>query len=224
MMHKIWVIFLFIIFTANGFAQSPNRLYGISFQSQNEIRSRMIYQSPFNDNKKVDYSFGAGIRVQDKLNADWGYTIGLNYIKKTYNMRMFYDHCFDLPSGYACNMILTSVPKFGYHTIELPMGINRYFKIKNKFQFYTSLTGIICYDFQSFYGTQKLNKIHLFSGSIVGGVGTSYKISEGIKLAFEPFVRLLYKQKIDPIILVTLEKTWATFDNLGGSLVLMYTL
>ncbi len=224
MKNKISILTLFILSITKGYGQMKDFYGGVSFSSHNEIGSRMIYGSRYSDENKLTHSFGAGIRVQEKFSKTWGYTIGLNYVKRQYNISVPYDHCFDLPPEYACTHNMTWARTFGYKTVELPLGISKYLITKNKFELYTNLTGTICYNYQSFYGAVKNNKINLFSSAVTSNIGFSYNPHKNLKLIVEPFIRMLYKQQVDPILLWRPEHQWAYFDNFGANLLLMYKL
>lgn len=85
--------------------------------------------------------------------------------------------------------------------------------------------------FQAFYnpylpktGIKTTTGINFFSGSLTSSVGFAYSITDKIKINFEPFLRLVHMQRIDPILTTGYEKKWTHFDNMGGHLLMLYRL
>jgi hypothetical protein len=191
----------------------------------------MIYGPGFEERNSLTQFFGTGIRLQKKFKETWGINIGVNYVKRQYEMIVPFNHCYFLQPGQGCTYILAHVDRYGYKTIEIPLGINKYLVTKDRWELYINLNTIIAYDFQSFYNpyipkmeTKTINEVNLFSSSLTSSVGFAYNLTKKIKINIEPFIRIIHTQRIDQILITGNEKNWTYFDNFGGHLLLLYRL
>jgi len=219
------------ITVSTSYGQTNELYFGATISFHNEIRSRMIYGPGYEERTSVTQFFGTGIKIQKKFKKTWGYNIGLNYVKRQYEMVVPFDHCYFSQQGEGCTQILAHVDKYGYKTFEIPLGINKYFVNKDNWELYINLTAITAIDFQSYYypyipemETKKNNNISLFSGSLTSGLGLGYNITKKVKINIEPFIRLIHIQREDPILITGYEEKWTYFDNFGGQLSLLFKL
>ncbi len=166
--------------------------------------------------------------MQKQFNSFLGLNVGLNYVERQYEMTVPYNHCFF--EGH-CTKILAHVNKYGYKTIEIPLGVNLYVVSNNKWELYFNANGVTAFDFQSIYHpylpkteARTINEFNFFSGSLTTGLGLGYCLSEKIKINMEPFVRIIHAQRTDPILITGYEERRTNFDNLGLHLLLLYRL
>ncbi|WPR76488.1 hypothetical protein [Algoriphagus sp. NG3] len=229
MKKTILTITTILWMTFSIFAQTNDFFIGPAFSFQSETRSKMIYGPGYEErNSKTDF-FGIGIRMQKRFMNSWGLNFGANYIKRHYEMIVPFDHCHFSEPGVSCTKILAHVEKYGYNTIEIPLGINKYIISKEKWELYMNLNAVTAYDFQSFYisyipkmETKKKREINHFSTSLTGTIGFAYKVTDKTKFIAEPFMRLAHKQRLDPILITGREKERTNFDNHGLHLLLLY--
>lgn len=231
MKRIIFISTIIWITVSTSYGQTNELYFGATISFHNEIRSRMIYGPGYEERTSVTQFFGTGIRIQSKFKKNWGYNIGLNYVKRQYEMVVPFDHCYFSQQGEVCTQILAHVDKYGYKTFEIPLGINKYLVNKDNWELYINLTVITAIDFQSYYypyipemEIKKNNNISLFSGSLTSGLGLGYDITEKIKINIEPFIRLIHIQREDPILITGYEEKWTYFDNFGGQLLLLFKL
>ena len=211
--------------------QSNNFFIGPSFSFHNETRSKMIYGSGLEERSSSTQAFGTGLRMQKKFKETWGLNFGLNYVKRQYETIIPFNHCYFLAPGEGCNYMLAHVDQYGYKTIEIPVGINKYFLTKEKWEVYFNVNVITAFDFQSFYNPylpkteiKTIKKVNFFSGSLTSSVGLAYSVTDRIKLNVEPFIRVVHVQRIDPILTTGYEEKWTRFDNLGWHFLVLYRL
>lgn len=231
-MKKILLLFGAVYLSClASYGQTAKLYVGPSLSFHQEERSRMIYGPGYEERNSLTHFFGAGVRVQKKFKNSWGLHTGFNLVTRQYKMTVPFDHCFFLEEGQNCLLFLAHVDSYGYKTIEIPIGINKYLVTNNKFELYLTLTALTAFDYQSFYNpylpkTEKeiSHSINLFSNSFTGGLGLGYSLTERIKLNAESFVRFIHRQRKDPILFTGYEKEWTHFDNLGGHLLLLYRL
>jgi len=231
-MNQTFLVFVMTLLTTSTILGQTNDLFmGITFSFHNETRSRMIYGPGYEERNSFTQFFGTGIRMQKKFKETWGLNFGLDYVKRQYEMKVPFDHCYFLLPGEGCTYILAHVDRFGYKTIEIPLGINKYLIIRDKWELYVNLNAITAYDFQSFYHpyipkmeTKTHREINLFSSSLTSSFGFVYNLTNKIKINIEPFIRLVHTQRIDPILITGYEKKWTYFDNFGGYFLLLYRL
>lgn len=231
MKPTILMVVTILLTTSASFGQTNDLYIGPVFSFHNETRSRMIYGPGYEKRNSSTQFFGTGIRMQKKFKSAWGLNFGLNYVKRRYEMIVPFNHCFFLEPGEGCTYILAHVDKYGYKTIEIPLGINRYLIIKDKWELYINVNGVTAFDFQSFYnpfipkiGTKTNKETNRFSTSLIGSLGFSYNLTDKIKINVEPFIRLVHTQRIDPILITGHEKRSTNFDNFGGHFLLLYRL
>jgi len=231
----IRVVFLltvsFVLTTSTFFGQTNDLFVGTAFSFHNEIRSKIIYGPGREERNSSTQFFGTGIRMQKKFKNTWGINFGLNYVKRQYEMIIPFNHCYFLGPNEDCAYILAHVDKFGYKTIEIPLGINKYLITKDKWELYININTVTAYDFQSFYNpyipkmeTKTNNEINLFSNSLTSSLGITYNLTKKLKINIEPFIRIVHTQRIDPILITGYEKKWTNFDNFGGHFLLLYRL
>lgn len=138
-----------------------------------------------------------------------------------------FDHCYFGRPGAPCLKYLAHTNKFGYKTIEVPVGINAFILNSPKAELYVGLTALAAFTIQSYYkayipglvlGSGKLrhHEFNLFSKSLHGSFGAGYKINEQLKINFELFYRLVYRQRADPVLFESNSK-WIRndFNNYG---------
>ena len=231
MKQTILMTVTILLTTSTIFGQTNDFFIGPAFSFHNETRSKMIYGPGHEERNSSTQFFGTGIRMQKKFKNTWGLNFGLNYIKRQYEMIVPFDHCHFLEPGEGCTYILAHVDKYGYKTIEIPLGINKYLITKDKWELYININTVTAYDFQSFYNpyipkmeTKTNSEINLFSSSLTSSVGFAYNLTDKIKINVEPFIRLIHTQRIDPILITGYEKRWTNFDNFGGHFLLLYRL
>ena len=136
---------------STSYGQTKDFFIGPSFSFHNESRNKMIYGPGLEERNSFSQFPGIGIRMQKKVNESWGVNIGLNYVKRQYEMKVPFNHCFFSSPGEFCTDILAHVDKYGYKTLEVPIGINKYLITRGRFELYLNLTGLVALDFQSFY-------------------------------------------------------------------------
>lgn len=210
------------------YGQTGDFFVGPSISFHNEFRSKMIYGSGREERNSFTQFFGTGIRMQKRFRPTWELNIGINYVKRFYEMIVPYDHCQFLKEGEGCTYILAHVDRYGYKTIEIPLGINKYLLTKGRWEMYGNLNAVTAYDIQSFYNPyipeseiKKINEFNFFSGSLTGSMGVGYNLTDQLRLNIEPFVRLIHTQRIDPILITGYEEAWTYFDNFGVHILLM---
>lgn len=232
MEKKILSIIATILLTISSSYGQPNDLFiGASLSLHNEMRSKMIYGPGLEERNSFTQFFGTGIRAQKKFKKTWGINIGLNYVKRQYEMTIPFNHCYFLNPEEGCTYILAHVERYGYKTIEIQLGINKYLIVKDRWELYINLTAMTAFDFQSFYNPhipkmemKKNNEVNWFSNSLTSGLGFGYNVTKKLKINIEPFVRLVHTQRIDPILITGYEEKRTNFDNYGGHLLLMIRL
>ena len=231
MKRIIFAITILLVTISVSFGQTNELYLGVTMSLHNEIHSKMIYGSGYEERTSTTQFLGAGFRLQKKFKKTWGFNIGLNYVERQYEMIVPFDHCYFLQQGEGCTNILAHVDKYGYKTFEIPFGISKDVVNKDKWELYINLTLITAIDFQSFYNpyipemeTVKNNNINIFSGSITSGLGFGYNVTKNIKINIEPFIRLIHTQRADPILITGYEEEWTYFDNSGVHLSILLKL
>jgi hypothetical protein len=228
-MHKVFFSLFVTMLVSSSVLGQSNRLYiGPASSWQGESRTRMIYGPGYEERNSATRLYGYGIRAQLKFAESWGMNAGINYIRRHYEMTVPFNHCAFLEPGQGCTFILAHVDEFGYKTIEIPVGINKYFVAKDRWELYSNLNVVTAFDYASYYGAYvpdtgmfENRELNLFSGSLTGSVGIVANILPGLKVGFEPFIRLVHVQRKDPILLTGYEKPWTYFDNDGGNVLLL---
>lgn len=230
-MKKFIFAFISLVVTCDINGQTEDFFMGATFSFHNETRSKLIYGPGYEERSSFTQFFGYGIRMQKRFKETWGLNIGSNYVERKYNMKVPFDHCYFLKPGEGCTHILAHVDGYGYKTIEIPLGVNKYLVTKNKWTIYINLNIVTAIDLQSFYKPyipimekQTINEINLFSSSLTNSIGFGYYLTERLMLNIEPFIRLIHTQRIDPILITGNEKRWTYFDNFGSHLLLLYRL
>jgi hypothetical protein len=231
MKKGIAVVIVFLLGILKSHGQQNTTYLGTSLSLHHEIRSRMIY-GPGRVEKTSSTSFlGTGVRLQKKLGHDWGVNTGVTYVRRQYKMTVPFSYCSFLKPGEGCPYILAHASEFGYNTVEISLGVNKYLLERRKSGIYINLTYLVAFDFQSYYhsyipavGIKRINKTQIFSNSILSGFGYSYSLTENIKLIIEPFIRLVNTQRQDPILTTGYENKRTKFDNYGGHLLLMFRI
>lgn len=231
-MNKVvLVLAIFLLTVSTSFGQMKDFYVGASLSFHQESRSKMIYGPGLEERNSLSHFLGTGISVQKRLNEAWGLNVGLAYVNRQYKMEVPFNHCYFSNPGEFCTAILAHVDKYGYRTLEVPIGINRYFISNGSMEIYINVTALTAFDFQSFYnpniiGTETVvnKEVNLFSGSLISGFGFGYHLTEKLKINLEPFVRLIHTRRQDPILITGYEDKWTHFDNLGANLVLMRRL
>jgi hypothetical protein len=228
MKRDLAVAVLLLLTILKSYGQQNNIYLGTSTSFHYETRSRMIYGPGRVERTSATSFLGTGIRLHKKVGHRWGVTTGATYVKRHYEMIVPFSFCSFLEPGEGCPYILATVSEFGYKTVELPLGINKYVLDIKKFELYLNLTYVVAFDLQSYYhsaipavGIKKLNKTQVFSNSVLSGFGCSYHLTENIKLTVEPFIRLVHTQRHDPILITGYEKRRTNLDNYGCHLLLM---
>jgi len=90
-------------------------------------------------------------------------------------------------------------------TNEFSIGID--YSAHNEWEIYLKLNGAIAINLKSNYiesyraVTNSERKFSLFSGSLISNAGLGFKFNDELKLRIEPYLRLIHKQKIDPVLL-----------------------
>lgn len=204
-------------------AQLNDLSIGPAVSYHRESRKRVV-----NDDERRSKAnlFGVGVKLQKEIKENLLFNIGLNYIKRHYDISVFYDHCYFAKDPNDCFLVLKSVGEYGYRTIEIPFGITKYLDANDKWITYININSIVAIDFQSYYNeviTNKANELHLFSGSIAGSLGIARRITARSWLHIEPFLRLINVQRNDPILFGE-EKKWTFFDDFRVQLYLMFEL
>lgn len=230
-MKRLLIIATILLTTSAIHGQTHSFYIGPAISFDNETRSKMIYGPGLEERSSSTRSFGTGIRMQKKFKETWGLNFGLNYVRRQYEMIVPYNHCYFLKPGEGCAYFLAHVDKYGYKTMEIPLGINKYLISKDKWELYINVNAITAFDFQSFYnpylpksGTKTKKGINFFSGSLTSSVGLAYNITDKIKINMEPFIRVAHTQRIDPILTTGYEEKWTRFDNLGWHFLVLYRL
>lgn len=231
MKKNILTLAIALLFISAIYAQQNQELFlGPTVSFYEEIRNNMKMDD--RNVKSHTKFFGTGVRAQQRLNESWGFTIGINYVKRQYESLVPYNHCLFDGDGLLCDDILEFANRYGYQTIEIPVGINKYFSAQGVWEFYYNLTVLTAYDFQAYYhpgySSKKGNEIdhafNAFSGSLTGGMGFGFDLTEKVKINLEPFVRLVYTQREDCILSSSVRKDWTYFDNFGAHLSILYRL
>lgn len=225
---KNTILFLVImwLFVLESYGQTNDFFIGPALTFHHEVRSLMIYGPGYEERISNTQFFGTGLRLQKIFNRSWGLNIGFNYVRRHYKMNIPFDYCSFLEPGENCPYVLAHVDEYGYKTIELPLGISKFFVNHANWELYFNLNVLTAYDFQSFYHPyiQENNEFNLFSGSLTSGVGVSHYLTEKIKINVEPFTRIIHTQRKDQFLIVGEERAWTYFDNLGGHVLLLYRL
>jgi hypothetical protein len=231
MKKRLLLLPTILLFISTSYGQTNNLFIGPALSFHNETRRDMIYGPGYEEKNSFTQFLGTGLRLQKKFKKSWGLTLGLTYVKRQYRMMLPFNHCYFLPPGQGCPLILAHLDRYGYKTLELPVGINQYLLSKNKLELYLSLTALTAFSFQAVYnsqvpfiGTKRMNAIHYFSTSLTSSLGVGYRLSENVKLIIEPFVRLMHRQRKDSILFVAYEDRLTHFDNFGAHLYFMFRL
>lgn len=231
-MKKTFLLGLyFVIISASVFGQSNGLYIGGVVSHHSEASSIMIYGPGLEARNGQTRFIGTGIELNKQFNSKWGMSLGINYVNRHYEMKVPYNHCYFLEPEEACTYILAHVDGFGYKTIEIPIGISRYLVQRNKIGFFLSIAAMPAFDFQSYYNpyipvseTETIKKINMFSGSIISSAGISYAVAERLLLTAEPFIRVLYLQREDNILIIGQERDWTYFDNFGIQFSMLFRL
>jgi len=232
-MKKATLILTAILLTGSAvFGQTDDFFVGPAFSVHNEIYLERAYDGfEIYEKNAVAQSFAAGVRMQKKLKGDWGLNFGLNYMERAYETIVSYDHCYFSEPGLPCDFILKSIDKYGYKTIEIPLGVNKYLVTKEKWELYVNVNAITAYDVYSFYdprlqGTETVshNEINFSSSSLTSSAGLAYNLTNKFKINFEPFIRMIHLQRVDPVLRKNEIIKWTHFDNFGGHFLVLYRL
>lgn len=222
------LIVLFWICTSVTLAQTKDLYVGPVVSYHHETRSRMIYGPGLEERSSTTQFFGTGLRMQKQFNRLLGLNVGLNYVERQYEMIVPYNHC---NFEEFCTDILAHVNRYGYKTIEIPLGVNLYIISDEKWELYVNASAMTAFDFQSIYHpylpkteARTINEFNFFSGSLTGGLGLGYRLSENVKINMEPFVRVIHAQRTDPILITGYEERRTNFDNLGLHVLFLYRL
>ena len=224
---KVSLIFITLLAISQwGYCQDGKNIsIGISTSLQFETTNQRL------PNQEASYTsfFGHGIRIQKKLNPKWEVAVGVNYVKRQYNVLVPFDHCYFSETSF-CLDYLAWLNNYGYSTFELPIGIMRQIITKDKWGLYIGCNVITAIDFQSFYnprnyvGEHEIKRIHeirYFSSSLTGNLGVSFLLTDKIKLNTEPFLRIVHNQRENLIIMR--DQTSITYlDNFGIHFTLLY--
>jgi hypothetical protein len=217
---------IFVVgYTATCFSQTGGISVGVDVAYHLEARTRTL-ETMFHDGEKrhslTDF-FGAGIVLQKKFSNSWGLNTGIDYVQRQYDARVYFNNCF---SGGICESILRTTGDYRYKTIEVPIGLSRYFPTAEKWEFFINLTVRTAIDFESFYGSKNytLKETHLFSGSLIQNIGFTRNINGKIKLTLQPFIRLISIQRDDPILILSSERKWTFLNNYGMYVLLMHPM
>lgn len=217
-----------LMLSSIGYGQTSSFYIGPSVSYHKEKRSRSIY-GPGHITKSSETEFyGLGIRMQKKFHKNFGLNIGLNAVKRHYDMVVPFNHCFDLPPGSGCTNILMHVKSFGYKTLETPIGINTYFVSTNWIELYLNLNVVPAIYYQSYYqpssSSHTNNELKYFGTSLTAAAGMGLNLTKNLKINAEPFLRLVHYQRNDPIIITGQHQRRTNFDNFGAHLMLSYRL
>lgn len=228
MKNSLWIPGLILLTVSNISGQTNDLSIGLSISLHNETHNVIVYEK---EESSLTHFSGYGIRAQKRITESMGLNLGLNYVKRHYEMAVPYDHCFFKREATGlCDDSIEYIDRYGYKNIEIHSGINRYIEIREKWELYLNLDFITSINLQSFYDpvfsweeVMRNNEINLFSGSLGGGVGFLYNLTDNISINAEPFLRLVHRQRKDPILMAG-HKEWAGLDNFGVHLLLMYRL
>lgn len=232
-MKKATLILTAILLTSSAvFGQTDDFFVGAAFSIHNEIYLERAYDGfeIYEKNSSAQY-LGTGVRMHKKLKGDWGLNFGLNYMERSYKTIVSYNHC-DFPDpGLPCDDILKYLDNYGYKTIEIPLGVNKYLLTKEKWELYGNVNAVTAYDVHSFYnprfqetGTISHNEINFSSSSLTSSAGLAYNLTNKLKINFEPFIRMIHLQRVDPVLRKNEIIKWTHFDNFGGHFLLLYWL
>lgn len=231
MKYALLISAILLLSVSAAYSQTQDFFIGPSFSYHHEYRSKMIYGPGYEERTSATQFFGAGIRLQKKFHERWGLNTGLNYVERQYEMRVPFDYCFFSQPGEFCMDYLAHVDQYGYKTIEIPIGINSYLICSKSFELYANLMTLTAFDFQSYYlpyhsksGMERNNDLNLFSGSLTASLGFGIPLTERLKINFEPFIRLVHAQRLDPILITGYDNKLSSFDNYGGHFLLLYRL
>lgn len=230
-MKKATLILTAILLTGSTvFGQTDDFFIGTAVSVHNEIYLERASDGfeIYEKNTSAQH-LSVGVRMQKKLKDDWGLNFGLNYLNRQYETIVSYNHCYF--SDGLCDQMLRYLDKYGYKTIEIPLGINKYLVTKEKWEFYFNVNAVTAYDVHSFYDpcfqeteTITQNRINFSSSSLTSSAGLTYNLTNKLKINFEPFIRLIHLQRIDSVLRHNYENKWTHFDNFGGHFLLLYRL
>lgn len=233
-MKKVTLILTAILLTSSAvFGQTDDFFVGTAVSIHNEIYlERASNGFEIYEKNAVAQSFAAGVRMQKKLKGDWGLNFGLNYMERAYETLVLYNHCYlTFQSEFPCDTRARYLDKYGYKTIEIPLGVNKYLVTKEKWELYINVNAVTAYDFHSFYNpssqeteTITHNKINFSSSSLTSSAGLAYNLTNKLKINFEPFIRLIHLQRTDPALRNNDIIKWTHFDNFGGHFLVLYRL
>src|SRR5690606_40200561 len=83
----------------------------------------MIYGPGLEERSSTTQFLGVGLRMQMQFNRLFGLNMGRNYMERQYEMIVPYNHCY---FEEFCTYILAHVDRYGYKTIDIPLGDNLY--------------------------------------------------------------------------------------------------
>jgi hypothetical protein len=222
------LIAVFWISTSAIYGQTKGMYIGPAVSYHHETRSRMIYGPGLEERSSTTHFLGVGLRIQKQFNRTLGLNMGLNYVERQYEMTVPYNHCY---FEEFCTAILAHVDRYGYKTMEIPLGVNLYIISDEKWEFYVNASAMTAFDFQSVYHpylpkteARTNSDLNFFSGSMTTGLGLGYHVTEKVMMNIEPFIRVIHAQRADPILITGYEKKWTNFDNLGLHVLLLYRL
>lgn len=228
---KLQLTFCFFILSSVVWGQNANFYIGPTVSYHKEKRSRTIY-GPGNEKRSSETEFfGWGVQAQKRVHKYIGLNIGLNHVKRHYDMKVPYNHCFDLPPGTGCTNILAHVNNFGYKTLEMPIGISAYPVSTKKFELYLKLNVVPAIDYQSYYQPSPLSSTqhtsinkewNYFGTSVITAAGVGVNLTKNLKVNAEPFLRLVHYQRNDPIIITGEHQRRTKYDNFGAHMMLSY--
>jgi hypothetical protein len=228
-MKRTLLIVAFILLSVSGISGQTNDLsVGLSVSLHNETHNVIVFEK---EESSLTHYLGYGIIAQKRLTESLGLNLGLNYVQRHYEKTVPYDHCFFKREATGlCDDNIEYIDRYGYKNIEIHTGINRYIEVRDKWELFLNVDFITSLSLQSFYHpvhpreeVMRNNEINLFAGSIEGSVGFLYNLTDNIGINAEPFIRLVHRQRKDPILMAG-HKGWAGLDNFGVHLLLMYRL
>lgn len=230
--NKFWLVFLlFASYSVYAQAQESGWYVGPVLSHHNEVRSRSIYGPGLEERSSETTFWSLGLRAERIIHRRVGIHVGLNYTRRHYEMTVPFSHCSFLGPGGLCTSILAHVDRYGYKTVEVPLGVTGYLIHTAKFQAYLGLSGVAAVSVQSFYSPflpalefMTLDETHYFGTSLLGNLGIGYSPVPGLRIAVEPFLRVTHRQRLDPILITGYESPHSRFANRGVRLVAAYRL
>jgi hypothetical protein len=168
-------------------------------------------------------SWGIGLRLQKKIDKHWELNTGIKAVNRHYRSNEQINLC-ALQPGVFCHFARYQVESYGYRTLEVPLGLNRYLIHRGQWEVYFQVNLLSAFDYRSYYGalTPETNTLSYFSSSLTGGMGFSYRVSNGWRLTFEPFLRTVHHQRKDQVLVSRGNNQFSHVDNYGMTVLLMF--